>query len=212
MIEWLFALVLLCQLLLHTSKRGGGLTSAGSQRHVSQARWETLQVFSVFTCNINRFRTFLTQFVGKRSDHRIEVSQDLSDTCATLRMSYYKRAAVQAQFSNSNRNITRTGKGMVNPLSTEARVVDQVSLWRLIFLVFKKLMFDSIQVLYCNRPEHYLANRTIMMGLFGAGCRWDNLKHKLLADFQVLNLAPPQSYVYTPPNKLEMWVLHWFKL
>ena len=62
------------------------------------------------------------------SDHRIEVSQDLSDTCATLRTSYYKRAAVEAQFSNSNRNITRTGKGMVNPLPTEARVVDQVSL------------------------------------------------------------------------------------
>ena len=42
---------------------------------------------------------------------------------------------------------------------------------KIVFSSFKKLMLDSIQVLYCNRPEHYLANKTIMMGLFGTGYR-----------------------------------------
>ena len=61
---------------------------------------------------------------------------------------------------------------MVNPLSTDARVVDQVSfIFLYLFSQFSILMCEWAQVLYCNRPEHYLANKTIMMGLFGTGYR-----------------------------------------
>ncbi len=62
----------------------------------------------------------------------------------TLRTSYYDESALGVQFDVSNRKITRSGKGMVRPLPTNnARVIDRV--------------------LYCNRPEDYLDNNTIMV-------------------------------------------------
>ena len=58
--------------------------------------------------------------------------------------SYYKEAALGIEFDHSLRKITRSGKGMVLPISIkEARVIDRV--------------------LYCDRPTDYLDNNTIMV-------------------------------------------------
>ena len=93
-------------------------------------------------------------------DHRIELGGNMTEACDML-LGYYNNTKIEIFYENAK--FRRSGKDMIHPLVEDAHVLSQV--------------------LYCDRPNHYLQNNSIMMGLFGTGV----------------------SYVYLPlENRLEV--------